>query len=317
MRLFFKKQETIKETGENKILEGKNPKVDKVVVGLLGKMGKMTKSLATKKTREFVGKYLIEYLLQVAPGYECAQPLLGSKEEEKLLFEYKKNRFMEAAKPCDVILVKGNLRISHIIQTLTKSPYSHAALYKGDGEIIEVEPEGVLTNSIDKYIDLDIRISRPVMLPAKGRKSVLAYMDKMIKLQPKYDMENMGNLLFKYWYSKFRPDTKVYIGGSTDFEKYYICSAMIAHAFHKAGYPVTPSLRFKRKSRKITSLKTVSEFEKMVNLMKKNYSQIVPADFDNSPFFAPVKFLYLDSKHNAKRQLQLIEEEETAPTTDD
>ncbi|MBU2510272.1 hypothetical protein KJ966_03005 [bacterium] len=314
--MFFIKKNSKKKPEPYKFLEGTNPKIDKVMVGLFGNLGKMIKSLATKKTREFVGKHLKEYLLQTAPGYEYAQPLLGSEDEEKLLLEYKKKRFLEVAKPCDVILVKGNLRISHIIQTLTKSPYSHAALYKGDGEIIEVEPEGVLINSINKYIHLDIRICRPVMLSNKGKKTVLDYMEKMIKLQPKYDIENMGNLLFKYWYTKFRPDTKVYIGGSTDFEKYYICSAMIAHGFHEAGYPVTPSLRFKKKNKKITSLKTITDFEKMVNLMKKNYSQIVPGDFDNSPFFASIKFLYLDSKQNAKRQLHLEEEEEISQKTE-
>ena len=199
---------------------------------------------------------------------------------------------------------KGNQRISHVIQTLTKSPYSHAAFYIGKGKIIETEPAGVIVSDIKKYIGLDIRICRPVMLSAKGKKTVMNHMKKMLDLQPKYDVANIEKLLFKYWYAKFRPDIKVYIGGNTVFEQYYICSGMIAHGFHKAGYPVTPSLRLRNK-KKIKSLKTVAEFVKMAKLFKKNYSQIVPGDFDNSPFFASVKFLFLDSNQNSKKRFQL------------
>ncbi len=303
-----KSKNIIKKIITGKLLEGKNPGVDRVLFRFFNGLNEVSKSLLTKKSSEFVYKYLLDYLLQVNPGYEAAMPLLGSQEEEAMLLEYKKNRFIEVVKPCDVILIRGNLRISHIIQTLTKSPYSHAAFYYGDGKIIEAEPEGVLINDIDKYINLDLRICRPVMLSSKGKKIVVEHMEEMLELQPKYDAVNMEKLLFKYWYTKFRPDTKVYIGGSTDFEKYYICSGMIAHAFQKAGYPIVPSLRL-RKRTKIKSLRSLTDYEKMVKLFKKNYSQIVPGDFDNSPFFASVKFLYLNSKANASKNLQLAEDD--------
>jgi hypothetical protein len=298
---------------EKKLLDGVNPFIDRALFRLFNDVNEIGKRVSTKKTRELVYKRLMKYILQVAPGYESAQPLLGSKEEEQLLLDYKKKRFLEMAKPCDVILVRGNLRVSHIIQTLTKSPYSHAAFYAGDGKIVEAEPEGVVVSDIDKYIGLDIRISRPVMLSEKGKKTVIKHMEEMLRQQPKYDIANMEKLLFKYWYSKFRPDIKVYLGGSTVFETYYICSGMIAHGFHKAGYPVTPALRLKNK-KKIKSLKTVAEFKKMAKLYKKNYSQIVPGDFDNSPFFTSVKFLYLDAKPNSKRRFQLEQEEEDSIT---
>ena len=293
---------------EPRLLEGQNPKLDRALFHFFNGVNELGKTLFTRKSRAFVYKYLMKYLLQVAPGYEVAMPLLGSEEEERLLIDYKKKRLLEVAKPCDVILIRGNLRISHIIQTLTKSPYSHAAFYVGDGKIIESEPEGVLKDDIDKYMDLDMRICRPVMLSAKGKQMVIDHMEEMLRTQPKYDAVNMEKLLFKYWYVKFRPDTKVYIGGNTDFEKYYICSGMIAHGFHKAGYPVVPSLRVK-KHKRIKSLKTLGEYEKMVRICRKNYSQIVPGDFDNSQFFASIKFLYLDSKYNARRKLHLDEDE--------
>lgn len=291
------------------LLEGRNPGIDRALFRFFNGVSEVGKSLITKKTGAFIYKQLADYLLQIAPGYEAAQPLLGSKEEEALLLNYKKKRFLEVAEPCDVVLIRGNLRISHIIQTLTKSPYSHSAFYCGDGNIIEAEPNGVLLSPIDKYLELDMRLCRPVMLSNKGKKIVMQHMQDMLKIQPRYDVTNMEKLLFKYWYTKFRPDIKVYIGGTTDFERFYICSGMIAHGFHKAGYPVVPSLRFKKKA-KIKSLRTLAEYEKMVQLCRKNYSQIVPGDFDNSPFFASVKFLYLDSKYNAKRRFTLEKEVE-------
>ncbi len=304
------KKPNIRKYFRKKLLEGTNPRFDKAFFRFFDSMNEFVKSMVSRKTRSLVCKLLVDYLLEVVPGYDSALPLLGSEEEEAVLKAYKKKRILAVAKPCDVILVRGNQRISRIIQTLTKSPYSHAVFYKGNGKIIEAEPDGVMENEIDKYLHLDIRICRPVMLSSKGKKIVIDHMNEMLKMQPKYDVANIEKLLFKYWYTKFRPDIKVYIGGSTDFEKYYICSGLIAHGFHKAGYPVTPSLRLKKRKKKITELNTVSQYEKLVRLYKKNFSQIVPGDFDNSPFFASVKFLYLDSKHMAKKRFQLELENE-------
>ncbi|MCP4750871.1 MAG: hypothetical protein GY866_08260 [Proteobacteria bacterium] len=301
----------IKRFFTRRVLDGNNPKFDLATFRVFEGLDDVTKRLFPSRFRSYVGKRLNDYLLEVLPGYESAQPLLGSEEDEASLVAYKKMRFLEAAKPCDVILVRGNLRISRIIQTLTKSPYSHAAFYIGNGKIIESDPDGVLVENIDKYLNLDIRICRPVMLSRKGKKIVLQHMEEMSKRNLKYDITNIEKLLFKYWYTKFRPDIKVYIGGNTEFEKYYICSGLIAHGFHKAGYPVVPTLRMRQNvKRKKKSLNSVAEYEKLVKLLKKNYSQIVPGDFDNSPFFASVKFLYLDAKHNAKKRFQLEHEEE-------
>lgn len=307
----IKKHNPIKSIFSRKLLEGKNTWFDRTIFRFFEGLDETGKNITSDNFKNQFSKRMMNYLLEVVPGYESALPLLGSKEEEVSLVKYKKRRFLEVAQPCDVILVRGNLRISRIIQTLTKSPYSHAAFYQGEGKIIESDPAGVLLEDIDKYISLDIRICRPVMLSKKGQKIVLEQMKKMLELQPKYDIKNIEKLLFKYWYTKFRPDAKVYIGGNTKFERLYICSGMIAHAFHKAGYPITPSLRLKpqRKKRRFL-LSSIDEFETMAKFYKKNYSQIVPGDFDNSSFFASVKFLYLDSKYIGNKRIQLEQEDE-------
>ena len=277
------------------ILEGHNSRFDRAMAGLFHWFNETGKFLSTERQRQRVYGYLMQRLLEVAPGYESAQPLLGSAEEEAKFLAYKKKRILKLAQPCDVILVRGNQRISRIIQTLTTSPFSHAAIYWGEGLIIEAEPEGILVSPIDKYLHLDIRLSRPVMIDEEGLEKVKTFMIQKLVEQPKYDLANLERLLFKYLYIKVRPDTKVYLGGNTEFEQYYICSGLIAHAFQVAGYPVSPTMRFKSHKAPLSiPLEEPKDFLRLVVHHAKNYSQITPADFDSSPFFAAIKYLLLD-----------------------
>ncbi|PCI29024.1 MAG: hypothetical protein COB67_04990 [SAR324 cluster bacterium] len=295
-----------------KLLDGSNPLFDKAVFRLFDSINELGKELSPAIIKDIIYAKMIDYLMEIIPGYESAQPLLGSIEEEAALIAYKRKRFLEVAKPCDVLLVRGNQRVSRMIQTLTQSPYSHAAFYRGKGELIEADPEGVLLCPIDKYIHLDLRICRPVMLGPRGKRVVMRHMEHMLKTQPQYNLENIEKLFFKYWYSKFRPDTKLYIGGDTKFENYYICSGMIAHGFQKAHYPITPSLRFRKpKGRtKVRKIRSVQDYVELISHLKKHYSHIVPGDFDHSPFFASIKFLYLDTKYNVPKRKFLMEHED-------
>ncbi|MGK5093387.1 hypothetical protein WDW89_15430 [Deltaproteobacteria bacterium TL4] len=286
------------------LFEGYSTFLDRVIFRIFAAVNTIGKALSPKATRDAVYNILLAYLLTELPVYEePLQTLNGTRVEESLFLVYKKKRFMEAAQPGDVILIRGNQRISRIIQTLTHSAYSHAAIYMGNGDIVESEPGGVLQSSIDRYIHLDIRICRPVMMTEKGKEILLEHVKETLKQQPKYDVKNIENLLFKYIYVKFRPDVQVYIGGTTKFEKYYICSGMIAHGFHKAGYPIVPSLHFRKKRKQpMPTLETISDYFDWVVHSNKNYSHIVPGDFDNSSFFVPVKFLCLDSQPHSRRR---------------
>ncbi len=293
----------IKRFYRQQLFQGESSRIDRTIFYFFGTLDVIGKKLSPNTFRRWAYNRLINYLHELLP-YDSAHPLLGSKKDEKLYLEYRKKRFLEVVRPCDVILVKGNMRISRIIQTLTHSPYSHSAFYRGNGELIEADPDGILISMIDKYIHLDIRICRPIMLTDKGQQTIIRHMDEMIKKQPQYDVTNIEKLLFKYIYSKFRPDLQVYIGGSTKFEKYYICSGLIAHGFHKAGYPIIPVLRFRKKSRPAGfKMKTVDDYFQWVVHTKKNFSQIVPADFDNSSFFASIKFLCIESQPPSQKRV--------------
>ncbi len=292
------------------LLQGQNQVFDQVVIRLLDSLNELAKGLTSERQKKRISDVLMRYLLQVQPGYESAQPLLGNAQDEAAYLRYKTLRIKAVAQPGDVVLVRGNQRISRIIQTLTTSPYSHAALYVGEGKIIEVDPQGVLLSPIEKYIHLDLRLCRPTMLKKKGKDKVVSYLERMLYEQPAYDIENIEHLLFKYLYTKMRPDAKLYIGGSTPFEQHFICSGLLAHAFHLAGYPVTAQLRLK-KGRKSGPLKleSVSDYFKMVVHYRKNFSQIVPADFDSSPFFSSIKYLFLDSENQSQEQNPVVAQE--------
>lgn len=298
----IKSFKTIKRFYRQQLFQGESSWLDRTIFRFFGTINAIGKGVSPNVLKKWGYAKTIQYLQEPLP-YDSAHPLLGTKKDEKTYLDYRKKRFLEIAEPCDVILVRGNMRISRVIQTLTHSPYSHSAFYRGEGEIIEADPKGILINQIDKYLHLDIRICRPVMLTTKGKRTVVEHIEEMLKKQPKYDVTNIEKLLFKYIYAKFRPDLKVYLGGSTRFEKYYICSGLIAHGFHKARYPIVPVLRFRKKRRPMGfKLESVDDYFRWMIHTKKNYSQIVPADFDNSPFFASIKFMFIESRQTSRKR---------------
>src|ERR1700748_2337054 len=99
---------------------------------------------------DWIGQLLAGYLEKEVPGYEPFTP--SDPEYLRSVIE-----------PGDVLLVEGNNRISGIIKYLTRSTWSHAALYVGpidgaaeeDGEshvLIEANVgDGVNTAPLSKY----------------------------------------------------------------------------------------------------------------------------------------------------------------------
>ncbi|MCM5682246.1 distant relative of cell wall-associated hydrolase [Schlegelella sp. S2-27] len=59
----------------------------------------------------------------------------------------------EALQPGDILLTAGSGLMSVGIQVLTLAPVSHAALYVGDGQVIEAVGEGVRTRSVQAVLE--------------------------------------------------------------------------------------------------------------------------------------------------------------------
>tara|TARA_R110000868_G_scaffold8205_4_gene42671 strand:+ start:1105 stop:1863 length:759 start_codon:yes stop_codon:yes gene_type:complete len=216
----------------------------------------------------------------------------------KLLCNY--DRMRHEIKAGDVILVEGRSRVSEVIKTLTKSPWSHSALYIGQvnsiedadtrelikkhmGSLEEHEPlllEGVLgkgfiVTPLSFYQDDHMRISRPSGITYSDLQKVITYAAR--SLGKKYSAKHIFDLLrfLLPWrvIPRFIGSRLVKYKKGTITEE--ICSSMIADAFESVNFPILPSLR---------------KNGNQVELIKRNPLLITPSDFDYSPFFKIVKY---------------------------
>jgi len=195
----------------------------------------------------------------------------------------------------DVVLVEGELRISQFVKYVTQSQWSHCALYVGDellrrggalrgqalarfGELADhviveaLTEEGVIAAPLAKYEGLNIRICRPSGIDPADLDRVLESV--LADLGKRYDERNFLDLaLMLLSPVKFGPlkarTIHTCLGNCTDLE--VMCSGMIAKAFQRVGYPVLPHV------------------DSGLALRTRHYSQIVPRDFDLSPYFQIIK----------------------------
>ena len=108
-------------------------------------------------------------------------------------------RLCEELHQGDVLLVEGRTRVSHIIKSITNSPWTHSVLYIGRlGEIRDASlqekvseyyqgesheqliiesmlGEGTIINPVTKYENEHLRICRPKGLSRADRQQVIAF----------------------------------------------------------------------------------------------------------------------------------------------
>jgi hypothetical protein len=243
-----------------------------------------------------IGRYLLKRLEMPFPSYE--QRIINNM----------KNLYREI-RPGDVLLVEGRAKLSRIIQLITKSAWSHAAIYVGDhlkdsddggvksildglGEtdrqhmLIEADASnGVIAVPLNKYKDYNIRICRPFGISPEDTKAVIVH--AVVNLGNHYDHENLTDLvllLLPPFLNPFKKRTiQACLGGCTEYK--VICSGMIANAFQKVGYPIIPALL---PASDIDNNQIDNPYGS--KLIMRHYSQIVPRDFDLSPNFEIVKY---------------------------
>ena len=193
---------------------------------------------------------LVRYLTAELPSYQRRVP-------------NDVDRLRAGLRPGDVVLVEGKARISRMIMTLSQSSWSHAAMYIGDALLRWGGPhaeaalerfgpeaphlvlesdmaEGVQVKPVAWYADHNLRVCRPQGLSTGELEQVVAEMLRHLGLR--YDRRNIFDLgryltplhlLPERW--RRRP---LYLGSSSSRE--VICSALIAKAFYRVGFPVQP-----------------------------------------------------------------------------
>ena len=222
--------------------------------------------------------------------------------------------------PGDVLLVEGDQRISQAIKYLTMSSWSHSALYIGDAllkrdadpaaraeiqrrfgreaKYLIVEAlvdKGVVVSPLVKYLDLNIRICRPIGLTPEDRQTVLDYV--IARIGWKYDRRNFFDLT-RYFlpFSMIPPDLRedaLHFGSGMETET--ICSSMLAEAFGRVRFPILPvPVRRKPQStrerfrQQLLGRPTRRAYSGL--LRARHPTLCVPRDFDLSPYFEIVKF---------------------------
>lgn len=211
------------------------------------------------------------------------------------------DRICYEVRPGDVLLVEGRNRISRIIQNITKSPWSHAALYIGRIHDIEdamlrelihkhykgptreqllvesIVGKGTFIGPLSHYRQDHIRICRPSGLSYRDAQKVIAYAVKHVG--DRYNVRHffdLGRFLLASHFIPKRYGSSIFINEPSQTTK-EICSAMIASAFTAIKFPILPLIRPDEQSHQL-------------ELIRRNPKLFTPSDFDYSPYFNIIKY---------------------------
>lgn len=234
----------------------------------------------------FTRKWLIKFLLT---------PVSPSRS---FLCDF--SRIRHEVRTADILLIEGRNRISQIVQRITQSPWSHAALYIGHihniddpklrefvqqnykgslSEQLLIEAmigEGTIIVPISKYKEEHIRVCRPTGLSHLDAQKVIEY--AINSFGPKYNIRHFFDLGRFILSSKFIPRR----WNSSLFKKNAgkasrdICSVMIAKAFASVKFPVLPLIR--------------ENDQQQLEMIRRNPKLYTPSDFDYSPYFDIIKY---------------------------
>jgi Permuted papain-like amidase enzyme, YaeF/YiiX, C92 family len=236
------------------------------------------------RARAFVGQRLVDFLSKPISKFEPvttngAQQLRG------------------AIQPGDVLLVEGNSRVSSAIKYLTQSTWSHAALCVGvlagrtepDGEphvLVEAElGRGVISSPLSRHQNAHTRICRPAAMEEGDLRTILDF--AISRIGEDYDVKNVVDLcryLLPTPPVPVRMRRRMIALGSGEPTR-FICSTLIAQAFHAVQYPILPRVEVIRREGDLRSADMLMEEIHHI----RHHSLYTPRDFDISPFFSVVK----------------------------
>lgn len=221
-------------------------------------------------------------------------------------------RLSEHLEPADVVLVAGRSRVAGVIQTVTLSSWSHAALYIGradelaEGEVRQVVADagwppdthilleaemgdGVRVSPLSRYRGEHLRICRPRDMPASDRAAVISY--ACARYGTPYDTRQVLDLLrffLPYGVLPRHWRSTLFEAGHGDMIR-AICSTLLANAFASVRYPILPTIHR-------------GENGEMI-FVRRNGRLITPRDFDYSPYFDIIKYPFFGDDVDRYRDL--------------
>lgn len=208
-------------------------------------------------------------------------------------------RLSEHLRPADVLLVEGRSRVAGVIQAVTLSSWTHAALYIGraaelpEGEVRRVVEdadwpedtqllleaqmgEGVRVSPLTRYRGEHLRICRPRDMSESDRAAVIAY--GCARYGTPYDTRQILDMLRFFLPYGILPRhwrSTLFEAGHGDMIR-AICSTLLANAFASVQYPILPTIHR-------------GEHGEMI-FVRRNGRLITPSDFDYSPYFDIIKY---------------------------
>lgn len=204
-------------------------------------------------------------------------------------------------RPGDVILFAGQTRVSKVIQMVTLSPWTHAALYVGrindirDPQVREklqthytgnpndklvVESllgYGTVANPLNAYREEHLRICRPAGLDWRDADTVVNVAIEHLGMG--YDVQQLMDLarfLFPYGILPRRWRSSLFQHNAGQ-PTHIICSSMIARCFQQVHYPILPVIHN-------------NQTDQRVSLEERDFRLFIPSDFDYSPYFEVIKY---------------------------
>lgn len=230
------------------------------------------------------------------------------------------DRIRYEIRPCDVLLIEGQNRVSEIIKLVTQSAWSHAALYIGRKRDIEdlelrqkieehlpndndeqlliesVLGKGTIISPLSNYQKDHIRICRPQGIARQDAGQVIRY--AIDNLGVGYDMRNIFDLFRLLYPWSFLPRRwrSSLFTSHVNKQTQVICSSLLAEAFSSVRFPILPLVK-KHK-------------EKGIQLIQRNPRLFTPRDFDYSPYFEIIKYPIFElSERSLYRHLPWIDTE--------
>ena len=219
------------------------------------------------------------------------------------------DRIQYELRPCDIILIEGRSRVSHVIKSITQSPWSHAALYIGRIHDIEnpvlrervqefykgaadeqlliesILGKGTIIRPLTHYEKDHIRICRPKGIARKDAQHVIGF--AIGRLGREYGVRHIFDLarfllpwsiLPRRWRSSIFEHK---ISAPTQ----EICSSMLAEAFGSVHFPVLPLVQMHK--------------QKGMQMYRRNPRLYTPSDFDYSPYFEIIKYPFFELSDTA------------------
>ena len=229
------------------------------------------------------------------------------------------SRICHEVRAADVLLIEGRNRISHMVQHITQSPWSHSALYIGRihdledpklRELIQhnykgspseqlliesVVGQGTVIVPISKYHEEHIRVCRPTGLSHVDAQNTINYAVKTIGRE--YDIRHffdLGRFIFSNRLIPRRWKSSLFDQKAGKVEQ-DICSTMIAKAVGSIKFPILPLIRISHHNR--------------LEIIRRNPDLYAPCDFDYSPYFDIIKYPMIPvTGYSAYRHLPWHEE---------